>query len=102
MRADGSHVTEITHANTLNYDPAWSPDGRRIAFVSTADGNPDIYTMRPDGTGVRQLTKNDFVFDEAPNWSPDGTHIVFTSDRGPATTRTSTPWIAMVPRNARS
>jgi hypothetical protein len=72
--------------------PAWSPDGRRIAFTSNRDGNPDIYTMNPDGSDVEQLTKNPFAmlwwlimidrsFDGAPDWSPDGERIVFFSGR---------------------
>ena len=43
--------------------------GRRIAFESNRDGDWDIYTMRPDGTDVRQLTLND-AGDAAPAWSP--------------------------------
>ena len=46
-----------------NFDaaPAWSPDGSRIAFMSNRDGNPDIYTMNPDGSDAKQLTKNPFA-----------------------------------------
>jgi Tol biopolymer transport system component len=46
-------------------DPAWSPDGTRIAFTSERDGDFMIYTMRADGTDVRQLTVNAF-WDSAP------------------------------------
>jgi Tol biopolymer transport system component len=73
--------------------PAWSPDGRRISFMSDRDGNLDIFTMNPDGSDVEQLTKNPFSmlwqiftwidrsFDGYPDWSPDGEHIVFFSGR---------------------
>ncbi len=60
--------------------PAWSPDGRRIAFYSERDGNPDIYVMSADGSGVRRLTST--KADEGyPSWSPDGKTITFDSDR---------------------
>ena len=62
--------------------PAWSPDGSTIAFSSRRDGNWEIYTVRPDGTDLRRLTRNE-AFDAAPAWSPDGSGtIAFASDRG--------------------
>lgn len=48
-------------------DPAWSPDGKRIAFVSTRDGDAEIYVMRADGSGERSLTNN-AVTDIQPDW----------------------------------
>ena len=65
-----------------DYDsaPAYSPDGRRIAFESDEDGDMEIYVMDADGGGVVQLTRN-AEHDEGPSWSPDGTRIAFT--RGP-------------------
>ena len=53
-------------------DPAWSPDGLRIAFVR---GN-DIWVMNADGSGQRRLTSG-AAHDRAPNWSPDGRTIAF-------------------------
>jgi Tol biopolymer transport system component len=60
-------------------EPAPSPDGREIAFVSTRDGNREIYVMRADGAKQRRLTRNQ-ARDEWPGWSPGG-GIVFQSDR---------------------
>ncbi len=60
--------------------PAWSPDGRSIAFVSTRDGNPEIYVMARDGGNQRRLTFNP-TGDWRPAWMPDSRHLVFTSDR---------------------
>ena len=51
--------------------PRWSPDGKRIAWVSTRDGNQDIYTVDADGKDVKRLT-NDPAPDNNPSWSPDG------------------------------
>lgn len=56
--------------------PAWSPDGRRIAFSSDSD----IYVMNADGSEVRQLTDHEAV-DRTPAWSPDGSRIAFSSNR---------------------
>jgi len=60
--------------------PAWSPDGRSIAFVSTRDGNPEIYVMDSQGQNQRRLTFNPGG-DWRPAWLPDSQHLVFTSDR---------------------
>ena len=49
---------QLTEAGGLCYDPVWSPDGSTIAFVSQASGSDDIHTMRPDGSGVRNVTPN--------------------------------------------
>lgn len=56
----------------------WSPDGKRLAFISERDGDWDIYTMDADGGNVVQLT-NDPAFDTFPIWSPDGGTILFHS-----------------------
>jgi TolB protein len=64
-----------------NYQPVFSPDGSRIVFVSTRDGNSEIYVMNVDGSGVRRLTNN-AAADAVPTWSPTGAQIAFTSDRG--------------------
>ncbi len=61
--------------------PAWSPDGRTIAFVSTRDGNPEIYVMDGDGGNQRRLTFSS-TGDWRPAWLPDSNHLVFVSDRG--------------------
>src|SRR3990170_2425737 len=60
--------------------PAWSPDGKRIAFVSASDGNLEIYVMSADGSDLRRVTHNAGV-DGYPAWSPDGSSLAFHSER---------------------
>ena len=62
-------------------NPSWSPDGTKIAFDSSRDGNTEIYVMDADGSNQINLTNNS-AFDGCFDWSPDGSKIVFTSDRG--------------------
>jgi Tol biopolymer transport system component len=85
VAADGSGLTRISHAGTEVWlgSPAWSPDGKRIAFTrwDAVTGSLDIYVMNADGTGRTQLTDWKGI-DTAPIWSPDGDWIAFASDRG--------------------
>ena len=60
-------------------DPAWSPDGTRIAFSSYRDGNYEIYTMGRDGSGVVRLT-NTGAAEAEPAWSPDGVSIAYAAN----------------------
>ena len=62
----------------------WSPEGRKIAFLSKRDGNWDVYVMNADGSGKKNLTRNrgkDGPSGWPPAWSPDGRKITFVSDR---------------------
>jgi Tol biopolymer transport system component len=84
MRANGADERNLTRSPGVeDYDPDWSPDGRRIAWTGERDGDAEIYTMRPSGSGVQQLTFNEgpTQFDGEPNWSPDGRKIAFSSER---------------------
>lgn len=80
MDADGTHVLKVTSAPAMEFDPTWSPDGKRIAYrhQSADDQTTEIFVMNADGSGQRNLTRND-VADWGPDWSPDGSSIVFNS-----------------------
>jgi len=81
--ADGSNVMRLTREKAPEYQPVWSPDGSRIAFVRLlVDFGPTaIFTMSPDGTDVRQVSSADGGSDFAPSWSPEGGRIAFGSIR---------------------
>jgi dipeptidyl aminopeptidase/acylaminoacyl peptidase len=72
--------TQLTFARARDRDAAWSADGRRIAFMSERDGNPEIYRMNADGSAPTRLTFDPAV-DADPTFSPDGRRLAFTSTR---------------------
>src|SRR2546421_824221 len=68
MNADGSDVTQLTHNNVHEFDPIWSPNGKRILFSRlTESGDFELVLINADGTGDTQLTNND-VNDFAGAW----------------------------------
>jgi Tol biopolymer transport system component len=78
---DGSNLHKIITNSIADEEPAWSPDGQRVAFASTMAGVTNIWTVWADGTHLMQLTAN-ALNNRQPAWSPDGSKIVFVSDRG--------------------
>ena len=81
MDADGENQQNLSNNDFDEWDPSWSPDGKRIAFVSGRQGTSEIYVMDADGGNLLNLTNHDRS-DEDPSWSPDGKHIVFVAVRG--------------------
>jgi TolB protein len=88
MSSDGSHQRQLTHGSiappgaepTFNLDPAFSPNGKRIAYLSGYEAGEDDYsrlvTIRSDGTGVRTLT-GPGLFCHGIDYSPSGKRILF-------------------------
>ena len=77
MNADGSEQTRLTGTSDNTF-PSWSPDCKKIVFVSVRDQNDEIYVMNADGSEQTRLTRSP-AYDTTPSWSPDGTKIVFSS-----------------------
>jgi Tol biopolymer transport system component len=76
----GQQQRRLTDHPAVDEAPAWSPDGRQIAFQSRRDGDHEIYLMDADGGHLRRLTF-DPGRDLHPAWSPDGSQIAFVSSR---------------------
>src|SRR5213080_2358559 len=72
---EGGQAKLIAGGMSFDSQPRFSPDGQWIAFISDREGSENIWIMHPDGTGVKQVSKdpnNDFT---SPSWSPDGKYI---------------------------
>ena len=81
MDTEGKNQRNLTNHPASDFAPAWSPDGKKIAFVSTRRrGSDDIYVMDAKGRNVQRLTDHPGS-DEKPAWSPDGRKIAFNSNR---------------------
>lgn len=70
---------QLTRGEASSSQPAWSPDGRRLAFVREAQGEPQIWVLPLDGGEAWQLTRLETGAGD-PRWSPDGGRILFRSE----------------------
>jgi TolB protein len=83
VKEDGSNLTQVTKESKRNSTPAFSPNGKKIAFVSTRDGDKyQIYTINANGSNVTRLTTDSTVAFYNPVFSPDGKKIVYYSEKG--------------------
>ena len=80
IATDGTDLRQLTHNESDDVWPMWSPDGQRIAYTAYGDGQPEIYVMQADGSEQRRLTNSPST-DAMPDWSPEGDQIVFAGYR---------------------
>ena len=80
LNPDGTARIPVTPEGESAFHPAWAPDGSRLAFASNHAGEDiRIFTVRPDGTDLRQVTDDDDgVSNFAPTYSADGARIIFS------------------------
>lgn len=81
---DGTDLTPLTEGPAYHAECAYSPDGSRIVYVCNADGALNIYTMKSDGSDVRQVTHTNHCYNGGPFYSPEGHRIIFRADRDKA------------------
>ncbi len=94
ISAEGGLEVKVT-GNSGGINPAWSPDGKRLAFSSDADGKSQIYIVNVDGSQLTRITNSSTDLAAGrlggdPIWSPDGRHIAFTVT--PDTLQPTTDW----------
>jgi TolB protein len=91
IKPDGSGLRQVTRirfsGDTDGAEQAeWAPNGKTIAFdapsVAGGDKVIDVFTVRPDGSGLTELALAVPGFNGAPSYSPDGTHVAFDQDAG--------------------
>jgi TolB protein len=77
---DQRKISSLLRRRGTDAAPDWSPTGEWIVFAGSLGNETHLYLIKPDGTGLRRLTRGDWI-DTSPSWSPDGRRIVFMSDR---------------------
>ncbi len=79
MNSDGSGLRNLTDNPSADNHPRWSPDGRKLLFISTRENGPQAWVVTPDGGTPERLT--DFSMGVADaEWTPDGAHLIFSAD----------------------
>jgi Tol biopolymer transport system component len=79
----GGTATRISSGNAFDTQPRYSPDGRRIVFVSDRSGGDNVWTISTDGKDTTQITKGNDQLILSPEWTPDGKYIVASRSGGP-------------------
>jgi len=74
----GGQAKSLTQDFAWNIQPAVSPNGKKIAFISDRDGISNVWTMNIDGTNLKQVSKEKKNIIHSPKWSPDGQYIAAT------------------------
>ena len=81
VNLDGTGLVQLTNNTARDFFPDYAPDGTKIAFVSDRNFAPGIYTMNPNGTKQKKVSRGSGIAHASPSWSPDGARITFMSDQ---------------------
>lgn len=77
LPSEGGSAKPLTAGTMFDFQPAWSPDGKRIAFISDRSGNEELWIIGTDGKGAKKLSHgSDMSAFASPTWSPDSQHVV--------------------------
>ena len=81
MDKNGGNIRNLTNSSMgTNSDPTFSPDGKKIVFMSTRDKNMEIYLMSKDGSSIQNISNHE-KFDYGFGWFPDNENLLFDSNR---------------------
>lgn len=83
VRRDGSQFRKLTDDSFKDRAPRWHPEGDRILFFSDRSGRYELWTIRPDGSGLEQISATEGPAAQVSNWSPDGSRIAVSRQSGP-------------------
>jgi TolB protein len=93
-KADGSELRRLTANDAYDAEATVSPDGKRVVFTSTRDGDIELYTMSVDGTEVRRVTRR-IGYDGGAFFSPDGSKLVWRA-MYPETAQDTTDYLRLL------
>jgi len=82
LPSTGGTATRITSGPAFDSQPRWSPDGKRIVFLTDRSGAENVWLMDPDGSHSKALTKGTNNLYASPEWTPDGNYIVVSRTSG--------------------
>ena len=82
MPVTGGTATRITSGPAFDSQPRWSPDGKRIVFLTDRSGAENVWLCDPDGSHSKALTKGTNNLFASPEWTPDGNYIVVSRTSG--------------------
>lgn len=97
IRPDGTDLRYLTAGQYADYPTGWSPDGSRVTFYSNRSGTFEVWTVEPNGDGLRQLTETPEADTFSGPWSPDGSLMAIWTAGGSYLFDPRKPWAEQSP-----